>query len=144
MTIDLVKAERSLRMRGTASHEHVHVKIVSHGDGYGVETTVSGDRRYPVEEPVPMEEAIRLALSQLVEPRAKYEYVPEKKDEKRSPSRSQLPYVALGDLIDSYRVDGLDRQSAWGTYIKDSILMPRLRTETVDAKEFFRAYSSRR
>lgn len=140
MSLDLKQAERSLRMRGVATHEKIHVKIVSNGDGYGVETAVSGDRRYPVEDPMPIEEAIRLALCQLVEPRAQYEYVPSKNDEKKSPARSHLPYVALGDLMARHRASGKDKQAAWAAYIKDTILMPSCRTETMDAKEFFAAY----
>jgi len=67
---DLERAERSIKMRGAASYQDVSVKIVPNGEGFGVETTVKGDRRYPIEDPMPLEEAQRLALAQLVEPRA--------------------------------------------------------------------------
>ena len=140
--IDLKKAERSLRLTGAVYDRSTKIgaKIVEHGDGFGVETTVDGDRRLPVEEPLPLEEAIRLAVAQLMEPRSRYEYVPSKDDSKPSPSRDSLPYRSVGDLAVMYREHGLDRQAAWKQYICDTVLQRICKSETVDAREFFAMY----
>jgi len=63
--------ERTLRRTGTAYRGKVSVKIVQHmsGEGYGVETTVAGDRRLPTEKPMTLEQAQRFALEQLDSPR---------------------------------------------------------------------------
>ena len=47
----------SLQRTGTANRGGVNVKIVPMGDGFGVETTVDGDRRLPTEEPITLESA---------------------------------------------------------------------------------------
>lgn len=62
---------QQLERTGTAHKGDVSVKVVEHpaGGGYGVETTVKGDRRYPTEDPMPMEEALKFAVKQLDSPR---------------------------------------------------------------------------
>ena len=64
--------EDDLKAMGTASKGDVHVKIVHHnsGTGYGVETTVKGDRRHHTETPLKdLAEAQAFALKQLDNPR---------------------------------------------------------------------------
>ena len=141
---DLEKAKRAIHMRGAASYKNVSVKIVSWGDGFGVETTVDGDRRLPVEEPMPLPEAQNLAFAQLIEPRATYSYEPSptKLPHNLNPKSTvpQRPYKSVGDLIDLYKHQGLDRYKAWDQYIIDTILQPRFRTEPVDAKTFYKNF----
>lgn len=60
---------RELKTTGVTKRGDVHVKIVPYDGGYGVETTVKGDRRYPTEEPVTIERAVGVAMEQLVNPR---------------------------------------------------------------------------
>ena len=136
---DLERAERSIKIRGTATYQSVSVKIVPNGDDFGVETTVSGDRRYPVENPMPLEEAQKLALAQLLEPRAQYEYTPEAKA-KEIP-RAKSNYTPLGNILHLYKARGLDRYKAWDQYIIDTILSRQYVTETVDANEFYKYYA---
>ena len=138
---DLERAERSIKMRGAAAYQNISVKIVPNGDGFGVETTVDGDRRYPVEEPMPLPEAQKLAMAQLIEPRAQYQYTPETKPVSKTQSQSTSRYKPLGDLLHEYKHQGLDKYSAWDQYIKDTILSNRYQTETVDAKEFYKYYA---
>lgn len=139
--IDLEAIERSLRLRGMAYHGDVTVKIVHHmtGDGYGVETTVKGDRRLPVEDPMPIEEAIHLALAQIVHPRASYEYVAPS-PVIPSPPLITRPYRSAGDLADEYKRRGLSRARAWDQFVIDTILQPVCRSETLDAREFYLAF----
>ena len=128
-------------MRGAASFKNVSVKIVSWGggEGFGVETTVDGDRRLPIEEPMPLPEAQALALAQLVEPRATYTYEPQASSSPES-SIPKRPYKNLGDLIDLYKQQGFDRYRAWDQYIIDTILQPRFKTDSVDAKTFYKHF----
>jgi hypothetical protein len=136
---DLEQAKKHIRMRGTASYKNVSVKIVSLGDGFGVETTVDGDHRYPVEDPMPLPEAQALALAQLVEPRAGYVYTPTPPAPQKS-TVSGRPYKSAGDLAGLYRRQGLDRYKAWDQYIIDTILQPRFSTDPVDAKVFYKFF----
>ena len=142
--MDLEKAEKELRRRGAFYDPttKIGVKIVSHfgGDGFAVETTVAGDRRLPVEDPIPREEAIRLALAQLLDPRAHYEYVPTKEDHRPSPKATTLPFWSPGSLIMEYKRNGLDRQAAWSKFIRDTLLQPAYRSENLDARDFFHLY----
>lgn len=65
-------ALRRIQNFGTADQGDVSVKVVSvgnRGDGFGVETTVNGDRRYPTEPPMTLEEAQQFARKQLDNPR---------------------------------------------------------------------------
>lgn len=133
---DLQRAERSIKMRGVAEYQGVHVKIVPNGDGFGVETTVAGDRRYPVENPMPLVEAQALALCQLVSPRDAVSYVPQTVPALSVP-KSRMPYMAPGDLISQYKRQGLDKHAAWKSFIVDTILQPRFRSESLDANDFF-------
>jgi hypothetical protein len=52
--------------------------------------------------------------------------------------RERLPYRRPSDLASEYRAAGMDRQRAWSQFVKDTILMPRYRSEPVDAKAFFK------
>jgi len=141
VSFDPEKALRDLKRRGVASNTEngVSVKIVPmghHDEGFGVETTVAGDRRYPTEDPMPLQEAQRLALAQLLEPRASYKYVPTPEASKPTPRADSLPYITLSDLMDRYRRRGMDAHAAWNEYIKNTILLKSIRTEVVDAKDF--------
>jgi hypothetical protein len=144
MAIDLQRAEKSLRRSGSFydPDSKVSVKIVPHpsGNDFAVETTVDGDRRLPVEDPLPLEEAIRLALVQIVAPREHIEYRPTWDAYKPSPPANHLPYLSVSDLVHRYKSDGLGRQAAWEQYIRDTILQRRCRSEALDAKEFFKIY----
>lgn len=142
--MDLIQAEKSLRRSGAYydPSSKISVKIVEHqrGDGYAVETTVDGDRRLPVEAPMPLEEARRLALAQLVAPRARFEYTPSKNDHKPSPKPTTLPIYSPGFLIIDYKRKGLDKQGAWNQFVRDTILQPIYRSENLDARDFFHLY----
>lgn len=140
---DLARAERSIKMRGAAHVGDVDVKIVPHnsGDGYGVETTVSGDRRYPTEPKMSLEEAQKLAVEQLKNPRPKPTPAQESpKQEAPKPPSVEKPYKSVGDLAAKYKAEGVDRNRAWTRFVQDTILQPRFRSEAVDAKQFFQAY----
>jgi hypothetical protein len=94
---------RDLKLRGVAQEGNVHVKIVplSSGEGYGVETTVDGDRRYPREPGMSLEEAQQFALGQLKNPRQTQSLVgPPKPEEKpKAPKIPEgRPYKNVGDL----------------------------------------------
>ena len=130
---DLERAERSIKMRGVASYQNVSVKIVPNGNGFGVETIVNGDRRYPIEEPMPLHEAQALALAQLLEPRAHYEFTPERTSSPKAQTVKHK-YTPLGDILHSYKQRGLDHYKAWDQYIIDTILCKRFQTETRKAK----------
>jgi hypothetical protein len=139
------KATRSLEMRGAADRGDVSVKIVQHisGEGFGVETTVAGDRRYPREPSMTLEEARKHALEQLANPRPTQmdegKKKPEAEEKKPAPMPGK-PYKNPGDLAADYKRQGLTRQRAWDQYIIDTKLSPKFRSEEVDAKEFYQAY----
>lgn len=80
--------ERTLRRTGTAYRGKVSVKIVQHmsGEGYGVETTVAGDRRLPTEQPMTLEQAQRFALEQLDSPRDATKVNPTSSTDSKRPS----------------------------------------------------------
>ena len=145
--MDLQRAERAIARSGTYydPDSKIAVKIVAHGNDYGVETTVNGDRRLPIEPPMPLAEAQRFALAQLLQPRATnvdYEYVRTRNDSKPSTPISTRPYKSLSNVLADYKRQGLDQQSAWSRYITDTILLPRFKTETVDStKKFFKLYN---
>lgn len=72
------EAMQDIKRTGTGRHGNISVKIVLHPDRmatspeedkYAVETTVGGDRRYPTEKPMSMEEAQAFAVGQLSRPR---------------------------------------------------------------------------
>lgn len=142
--MNLIQAEKSLHRSGTYYDpvSRISVKIVQHqsGDGYAVETTVNGDRRLPVEDPMPLEEARRLALAQLVDPRERFEYTPSKNDHMPSPKPTTLPSYSPGLLIIEYKRKGLGRQEAWSQFIRDTILQPTCRSENLNARDFFHLY----
>jgi hypothetical protein len=58
--------------------------------------------------------------------------------------RNTHPWVEIDALVKEYRRRGLDRQAAWREYVKDTMLQPRLRTDTLDAKPFMRAFDKAR
>lgn len=144
--MDLSRAEKELRRKGAFYDptSKVGVKIVSHfsGDGFAVETTVEGDRRLPVEDPMPLEEALRLALAQLVNPRGHYEYTPSKNDHRPAPKSTSIPYRAPSSLVMEYKRKGLGRQVAWNKFVCDTIHQPTCRSEGIDSDEFFHLYDS--
>lgn len=60
------------------------------------------------------------------------------------PSQSEpehrLPYRNAADLAADYKAKGMDKQAAWRQYVLDTIMMPRYRSEQMDAREFFSVY----
>lgn len=139
------KATRSLEMRGVADRGNITVKIVPllTGDGFGVETTVAGDRRNPREPSMTLEEARKHALEQLANPRPTQmdegKKKPEAEEKKPAPTPGRS-YKNPGDLAADYKRQGISRNRAWDQFIIDTKLSPRFRSEAVDAKEFFEAY----
>lgn len=140
--VDWPRVERSLKMRGVADADGVSVKIVQHGsgDGFSVETTVGGDRRYPTEAPMTLPEAQVFALQQLRNPRAARPAAVEPPAVTMAKVKAARPYVNVAELAAHYKAKGMTRHLAWDQYIKDVILQPRVRSEEVDAKEFFKAF----
>jgi hypothetical protein len=139
------RAIRSLEVRGAADRGDVSVKIVPllTGEGFGVETTVAGDRRNPREPAMTMEEARRFALEQLQSPRPTQtpEMKPKPEAEEKKPSPTPVrPYRNPGDLAADYKRQGIPKQRAWDQFIIDTVLSPKFRSEQVDAREFFQAY----
>ena len=140
--VDWARVERGLKMRGAVSADDVSVKIVPHasGDGYAVETTVKGDRRYPTEAPMTLPEAQTFALEQLRNPRGAYVAPKEAPAVTMAKVKAARPYVNVAELAAHYKAKGMTRHLAWDQYIKDVILQPRVRSEEVDAKEFFKVF----
>lgn len=52
------------------------------------------------------------------------------------------PYVDPYELAEHYKAKGIDRHRAWDEFVKDTILLPRVRSAKIDAKDFFKAYDS--
>jgi hypothetical protein len=66
----LMKAIGAIKRNGAASLDDVSVKIVEHPSGqggYGIETTVSGDRQYPTGEPIPSLEKAQAEAIKILE-----------------------------------------------------------------------------
>lgn len=141
------RAAADLKRAGVAQVGNVHVKIVPllEAEGFGVETTVAGDRRYPREPGMTLEQARVFALEQLRRPRPTQMVQPppepaqpEKPDAQGRPA--EKPYKNPGDLAAEYKRRGMDRNRAWDQFVIDTILTPRYRSEAVNAREFFLAY----
>lgn len=135
--------ERSINRRGTATRGDVSVKVVPHasGDGFAVETTVAGDRRYPTEPPMTMVQAQQFALEQLGSPRpASGPSIPTPSVSTTTPSQVERPYVNTGDIIDRYIKRGLNKYEAWRQFVKDTILQPIVRSEEINSDEFFAVF----
>lgn len=137
---EMAQAERHIKFRGAAHVGNVNVKIVPRlqGEGFGVETTVDGDRRYP-EEWMSLEEAQKFALEQLKNPRPARK-IEEKPKAEKKPMAEGRPYKNVGDLAAEYKQRGIPRDRAWGQFIIDTKLSPKYRSEEVDAKDFYQAY----
>lgn len=137
------KADGDIKRFGVAQVGDVHVKIVPllMGEGFGVETTVAGDRRHPREPGMSLEEAQKFALGQLRKPRASQMLPPkpvaEPEPEKPKAPPAGRPYKNPLDLAAEYKGRGLDKYRAWDQFVIDTIMSPRYRSEPVDAKEFF-------
>jgi hypothetical protein len=140
--VDLNQAEQRLRRLGYYHdvESGVSVKIIPWLGGYGVETIVNGDRRMPIEAAMPMEEARRLALAQLLEPRGHYEYTPTRETVREASPKRHMPYREVSKLMASYKRRGLGDQDAWRQFIIDTVLQPICKSEPMDAKEFFQHY----
>jgi len=118
-----------IKRTGTAQRGDVSVCIVRHlsGEGYAVETTVGGDRRYPTEAPMSIEEAQTFALGQLSNPRAAHEPQPEEPaiESGKSAKRKRVtgppsPY----ELAEHFKAQGIGRQVSWSYFVKAMDLKP--------------------
>lgn len=140
----MARAAFDLKRMGVAQVGNVHVKIVPllEAEGFGVETTVAGDRRYPREPGMTLEQAQAFALEQLRRPRPTQMIQPPPEPAQPDPKvqPAQKPYKNPGDLAAEYKRRGMDRNRAWDQFVIDTILSPRYRSEAVNAREFFLAY----
>ena len=140
----MARAASDLKRMGVAQVGDVHVKIVPllEADGFGVETTVAGDRRYPREPGMTIEQAQAFALEQLRRPRPTQMIQPPPEPAQPSSPKdpAEKPYKNPGDLAAEYKRRGMDRNRAWDQFVIDTILSPRYRSEAVNAREFFLAY----
>lgn len=127
---------KQLARKGFASLGDVSVKIVCLDNGYGVETTVSGDRRYHCEGPLEtIELAQQFALVQLESPRATQMIEPAPIAAETPVIKTELPRSKwnAGDLIADYKRKGIQRQAAYSQFVIDRQLRPE-----IDASEFFK------
>lgn len=66
-----------------------------------------------------------------------------KPEPKKTPEpEHRLPYKHPSDLASEYKRQGVSRYVAWDNFVRDTILLPRYRSEPVDAKVFFHYYDS--
>ena len=94
----------------------------------------------PVEAPLPLEEAVRLAVVQLLDPRSACVYEPVESDPLPPPASHLLPYRSVGDLVQGYKDLGLNKHQAWNHFVIDTILQRSVRSEMVNADEFMSYY----
>jgi len=136
---------KTLQRKGTASHGDTHVKIVfrdadDSDGGYGVETTVSGDRRYPTEPAMPLDAAQLFAVAQLFAPRPT-NYIPVTIAAAPVVVTKQEPVdrrkVGVAALCADYKARRLERSRAWSQFVIDRSLNPRM-----DAGEFYSVFDS--
>jgi hypothetical protein len=62
--------------------------------------------------------------------------------QKEQKSGDNKPYLSVGDLAETYKAQGLSRTLAWGRYVRDTVLSPAVRSEDVDAGEFYKSFDS--
>lgn len=59
---------------------------------------------------------------------------------KAEPEQHRMPYKHPSDLASEYKRQGISRAVAWDNFVRDTILLPRYRSEPVDAKVFYHYY----
>jgi hypothetical protein len=123
----------------------IQEEITATGGGIGYHlwapTVIEGDRQY-VARVWLNRGAITptgRTIDQIYHPSKTQSAQPPAKSEQKTAS-STLPYRAAGDLAALYKSHGMSKQLAWDAFVRDTILLPRFRSDSLDARDFFRYF----